>query len=132
MLKYIEEYNIHNNENDGFIWEIYFIQLDNKTIGIIELYAPFEDKPNELWLGWFGIYDEYRNQGIGRIVIEKIIDIVKEKGEKKLKLYSSPKSKVNNFYKKNGFEPQGEVGEMLSKSKYFFHLKTDIIFEKVI
>lgn len=61
-------------------YEKYYLVYDkNSVIGITGLYSN-EDitKTNSIWLGWFGVLEEYRNKGYGRKILLDTIEMAKK------------------------------------------------------
>lgn len=68
-------------------WIVY---KDDKVVGISGIYEyPELGEVETAWLGWFGVLDEYRGMGYGREILEKTIEIAKQRGFTKFRLYSS-------------------------------------------
>jgi len=67
----------------GGTYDSYVYEADGKVIGVTGYSIPpaCEDT---YWLSWTYIDDEYTNQGHGRKMLTEIIDIIKEKGGRKL------------------------------------------------
>lgn len=69
---------------------------DNKPVGMISLKPEIKVKgynDHDLWLGSFWVIDEYRDQGIGTKLLEKVYAKARELGYTKISLFASdPKS----------------------------------------
>ena len=63
------------------------VYLDSLPIGVTGLYV-YHEYPKDAWLGWFGILNEYRNQGYGTKVLNQTIKLAKEKNYTKFRLYT--------------------------------------------
>jgi len=61
----------------------YLVYKGKKLIGITGLYS-FEDvkDTNSLWLGWFGIKEEYRNKGLGTQTLLQTIKLARKFSKK--------------------------------------------------
>lgn len=59
----------------------YFIALNKKDeiVGITGLYSLKSDKQNHCWLGWFCVDKNYRNKGIGNLLLKYSIKKAKKK-----------------------------------------------------
>ena len=68
-----------------------------------------------LWLGWFGIIPEYRFQKLGNNVIDFLKEKAREIGATKIMSYVGSEGKPLTFYKRNGFEITGTVGEYIKE-----------------
>ena len=87
--------------------DYYIVYLDETPIGVTGIYAYYE-YPDDAWLGWFGILKEYRHNGYGGIVLDKTIELAKEKGYKNFRLYTDENAKsAHKLYKSRGL-----VGEL--------------------
>ena len=77
----------------------------SKVVGLIGLYKEYEDE--SLWVGWFCVAPDYRGLGLGR----KLLDFVVQKAKtcrKNMRLYthnSQMYQKAIKTYKEYGFKP---------------------------
>lgn len=55
------------------------VYLNDEPIGVTGIYSYLEYS-NTAWHGWFGILDNYRQKGLGGIVLDKTIELVRKKG----------------------------------------------------
>ena len=67
--------------------DYYIVYFENTPIGVTGIYS-YNEYPEDAWLGWFGILEEYRNKGYGGIVLDKTIELARKKGYTKLRLYT--------------------------------------------
>lgn len=76
-------------EKDPYRKELdFYIAYDGDIpIGVTGVYS-YHEYPEDAWLGWFGILEEYRKQGYGSEVFDLTVDLAKSKGYKNLRLYS--------------------------------------------
>lgn len=83
-MNYIEQINKdpYRKEQD-----YYLVYANNIPIGITGIYS-YHEYPDDAWLGWFGILNEYRNQGYGTKVLNQTIKLAKEKNYTKFRLYT--------------------------------------------
>lgn len=63
------------------------VYVDNEPIGVTGIYS-YHEYPESAWLGWFGILSEHRGKGYGKAALEKTIELAKEKGYTKFRLYT--------------------------------------------
>lgn len=108
--------------------EAHYIAIDqDKVVGVIGWYqdnvnyaneAMGEDFPGEeaYWVGFFAVDKKYRFRGIGKALLDKLEQIVKEKGVSKLYVSSVPET--NTYYEKHGFKLIKE-GEISGNHKFF-------------
>ena len=65
----------------------FIVYLGNTPIGVTGLYS-YNEYPEDAWLGWFGILEEYRKNGYGGTVLDKVIELAKQKGYKRFRVYT--------------------------------------------
>lgn len=83
--------------------DYYIVYLNDQPIGVTGIYS-YNEYPDDAWLGWFGILKEYRNKGYATIVLNKTINLAKEKGYLSFRIYSDEFAKdAHSIYEKNGF-----------------------------
>lgn len=94
--------------------EAHFVALDrNKVVGVIGWYqdnvnyaneAMGDDFPGEeaYWVGFFAVDKKYRFKGIGKALLDKLEQTVKEKGVNRL--YVCSVGETQSYYEKHGFE----------------------------
>ena len=81
---YIEQINKDTYRKE---MDYYIVYYENMPIGVTGIYS-YNEYPEDAWLGWFGILEEYRNNGYGGIVLDKTIELAKKKGYTKFRLYT--------------------------------------------
>ena len=126
-----------NNKKDNMpgFWEVYLIKLNNnKIVGITGIYSLKSVKNDELWLGWFGVLKKYRNQGIGGNVLNKIFEIVRDKGAKELSVFTWNDNKAIELFEKKGFKDIGTANDFkdFQKKRKYFNLPNDIVLQKLL
>jgi len=101
-------YNALNNYLDSLInpkkSEYYLIKDNDIFIGIIGLYS-YDAYPDDAWLGWFGLLEEYRGKGYGRKALEFFEELAKDHGFRFARLFTDTlnNDKTRNFCKHLGF-----------------------------
>ena len=110
-----------DNAQGDKLWELWLVKLGNKTIGICGLYT-LKDAVDtkELWLGWLGIIPELRNMNFGSQIMNHLYINAKNVGCERLLSYVDKDGKPLNFYKKEGFEIIGTVGEYCKENNISF------------
>lgn len=99
-------------------WRIYLLNYNNENIGITGLYS-LEDTLDELWLGWFGLNENYRGQKIGEIMLQLTIIEANKLNCKFLKLYTSKSNVIaQKLYKKFNFEFLHNVETEINEKQY--------------
>lgn len=82
--------------------DYYIVYLENEPIGVTGIYS-YHEYPDDAWLGWFGILKEYRHKGYGGIVLDKTMELSKEKGYKNFRLYTDEFAKsAHKLYRSRG------------------------------
>ncbi len=105
---------LDNEKGDLKHWEVYLIKWNEETVGICGFYSLYDNRTDELWLGWFGIIPSKRNQKIGQYALEWMKESAKSIGCRKLKSYVDANGKPLPFYFRNGFVKVSTVKEYLS------------------
>lgn len=102
--------------------DAHYITFDgDKIIGVIGWYQDtvnyateaMGDKfpgPQAYWVGFFAVEEAYRRKGIGYSLLQKLEQVVKEKGANRLWVSSVPETK--NYYERQGFKQimEGQIG----------------------
>jgi ribosomal protein S18 acetylase RimI-like enzyme len=77
-----------------------FAEIDGKTVGYT-CYGPIACTKNSYDIYWIAVHNDYRNQKIGRIILEKTENAIKEIGGKGIYLETSSTEKylpTREFY----------------------------------
>lgn len=93
----------------------YYIAYDNnEAIGITGLY--YYDSVSA-WLGWFGVLPDKRRKSYGKRILEKTMELARQKGFKTMRLYTDAIENADaiKLYKKMGF-----VGEKYSAEELLY------------
>lgn len=96
---FIEQIN-----NDPYRKEMDYciIYLGETPIGVTGIYS-YNEYPNDAWLGWFGILEEYRKVGYGGKALDMTINIAEEKGYKNFRIYTDEYAKdAHKLYESRG------------------------------
>ncbi len=62
---------------------------------------------NDGHIGRMAVLDEWRNQGIGRQLLQQIIDVARQRGLEQV--FLAAQTTAIDFYSRYGFIPEGEV-----------------------
>ena len=104
----------------------YYTAIDEATgrvVGTIGDYNQEEDVDEASWVAWFVVDKHYRNKGIGNKLFNFILDKMKNKGKKYLRLYTStsPLEKdAQRFYEKRGVKIFKEEQKHGDKNKTLY------------
>lgn len=91
--------------NDNESW--HFVALnENKLIGCVVLF-PTNAEKTSAQLMQMAVDPDYQGQGIGKLLVAKLLDFSKQQGIKEVTCHS--RQNVNDFYHKIGFEIYGEA-----------------------
>jgi RimJ/RimL family protein N-acetyltransferase len=86
--------------------DYYIVYLDEEPIGVTGIYS-YHEYPNDAWLGWFGILEEYRKNGYGKATLEKTMKLAKEKGYTTFRLYTDEYAlDAHRLYEKQGLKKE--------------------------
>ena len=96
----------------NLLWTSPFVLMERgRIIGTTGIYHLATDPEDQVWLGWFCIDPDFRKKGFGGMLIEWTMDQARQKGFKKMKLYTSDDPEVTTseiLYDKLGFKKVGE------------------------
>ena len=104
---FIEQIN-----NDPYRKELdyYIAFLGDDAVGVTGIYA-YHEYPDDAWLGWFGVLDKYRHNGLGGKILDMTIKMAEEKGYKNFRLYTDENAKdAHRLY-----ESRGLTGELYDR-----------------
>lgn len=96
-------------------WRVHLITSDDNVVGLCGLYS-LRDNVDDLWLAWFGIIPEFRNNGIGAEALRLMKQEAYDVGCKRLMSYVDKEGKPLPFYYRNGFKLIGTVSEYVSRN----------------
>ena len=97
QLRIIKPEELTFEENE----EYFKIMADNKMVGFIGI----QNYPKEIFIYRLFLDEKCRNQGIGTIVLQQMIDIAK-KQDKDITLDVSEENKARDLYERMGFKTQ--------------------------
>jgi len=100
--KYVTEIDRHIRSLEYFV----AVNTKGKCVGIIGMYTLVENYEDTLWLGWYCVHKKHRGRGIGKLLLDFVIDEARERGKKYICIYTSTDSneaKAQEIYEKYGF-----------------------------
>jgi len=107
--------------------DFYIVYFEEAPIGVTGIYS-YHEYPENAWLGWFGILEKYRNNGYGGIVLDKTIQLAKEKKYTKFRLYTDEFAKsAHKLYKSRGmvdelYDNEDDKDEYFEAKIYIYSL----------
>ncbi|MCI9434148.1 MAG: GNAT family N-acetyltransferase [Bacilli bacterium] len=114
--------------NDPYRKEMtnYIVYDNGNPIGVVGLYS-YNEYPNDAWLSWFGVLEEYRKKGYGSRIFDFFETLAREKGYTSIRVYTDDafskaislyekKSMIKEFYK-NELESEEINNETIIYSK---------------
>jgi len=91
-------------------WKIsqlkYWVIVEDTVIATTGMYELLEDK-DAYWAGWMCVDPEFRRRGLGRKLLEFVVDLAKKAGKKYVRLYTSTdpnEAAAQKLYEKRGFK----------------------------
>lgn len=102
FVKYVKRYDRNMKSLE------YFIAIDKRysVLGIIGLYSLKKDYKDTYWIGWYCVDENERGKGIGKELLEFVINMAKFREKKYLCLYTSTdnnEAKAQKIYEQYGF-----------------------------
>lgn len=121
---FLEEHGIENvRQREDEVWKNWhldpepaFIAVDvaGKEVGAIRLRAGDQNTPVSDWFFGVAVDAEMRGQGIGRLLIERIIEWAKAHGAQSVSLLVDPtNTPAVTLYRRMGFEQIGMYGSVI-------------------
>lgn len=93
--------------HDAYSW--HFVALDDlELVGCVVL-VPLDDKGEKSQLIQMAVDQSRQGEGIGRLLVERLIRFAKKKGLHEIQIHS--RSDVSSFYSHLGFERHGKEFE---------------------
>ena len=104
-----------------------YIVYDNKIpIGVVGLYS-YHEYPNDAWLSWFGVLQEYRQKGYGSKMFDFFETLSLKKGYTSIRVYTAKEfDKAILLYEKKKMIKEFYKNELESEEIY----KGTIIYSK--
>lgn len=86
--------------------DYYIVYNGDVPVGVTGIYS-YHEYPETAWLGWFGILEKYRNNGLGGITLDKTIELAQKKGYTTFRLYTDEFAKdAHRLYESRGLEKE--------------------------
>lgn len=90
---------------DKYAVHILAYDVDGKAIGTCRIFE--ENEPGVMFLGRLAVCAEYREAGVGSMLLQQAQEYAASIGIKEIKLHSQLRAK--GFYEKNGYNAYGEI-----------------------
>ncbi len=65
----------------------YIVYDGDIPVGVVGIYS-YNEYPNDAWLSWFGVLEEYRNKGYGSEIFDFFEKLAKDKGYLSIRVYT--------------------------------------------
>ena len=111
-----KENYIEGITNDPYRKEmINFIVYDENTpIGVVGLYS-YNEYPEDAWLSWFGVLEQYRNKGYGSKIFDFFEKLSLNKGYKAIHVYTDDEfDSAISLYNSKGMISENYMNELES------------------
>lgn len=93
----------------------YIVYDKDIPIGVVGLYS-YHEYPNDAWLSWFGVLEEYRNRGYGSEMFDFFENISKGKGYLSIRVYTDSEfDSAIKLYVKKGMVQESYSNKLESK-----------------
>ncbi len=89
-----------------------FGAFDGKVLIGFSIYRPNLSQ-DSAQLGELYVTKEYRGQGIGALLLDKVVELARADGARKLYVSSIPTTATVDFYMSNGFDLANEINQRL-------------------
>jgi len=101
----LAHYNGKYDENVVFLE--YFLAMEgDRVLGTIGYYETEWDKEIACWVGWFCVGPGHRGRGIGKLLMDYLVDLARKRNKKFIRLYTSThvaEKAAQTFYEHRGF-----------------------------
>ena len=106
---FVEEQGIQNEFDKVDEIAVHFLVFDDMGAPICTCRVFFDDKKSVYVMGRFAVKKECRGKNVGRLMVERIVEYVRKKGQNELQVHAQ--CRATPFYEKVGFVPFGDVEE---------------------
>jgi GNAT superfamily N-acetyltransferase len=103
----------------------YLVKHDDMVIAITGLYSPYKHPKSVVWLSWFAVDKNYRNEGLGSRLFDQTEKIARTWGFKNLYVISTPTALP--FYFKRYFK-RSKAAKL---KKWYFPTGSIILYKKL-
>lgn len=106
---FVDEQGFQNEFDDVDLIAVHFVLFDDSDRPIATCRVFEEQKNSAYILGRLAVAKESRGKNIGRLIVDKVEEYVKEMGGEQIQLHAQ--CRVAAFYNKLGFSSFGEMEE---------------------
>lgn len=100
--KYVTKIDRHIRSLEYFV----AVNTNEKVVGLIGMYTLIENYEDTIWIGWYCVHKKHRGRGIGKLLLDFVIDEARKRGKNYICLYTSTErneAKAQEIYEKYGF-----------------------------
>lgn len=118
------EYDAYNNYLDSqkinSLNEYWLLKVDDKFVGISGIYS-YKDYPEDAWLGWFGLLEEYRHLHLGSQALALFEIEARRRGHIYARLFTDRNDNdvAKRFYKARGYKEEYYENDLDPASKLY-------------
>ena len=105
------------------------IQETGEIAGVAGWFPDKYDWPGILWLNWFYVRQAHRRRGVGRMLLQEVIDSVRRLDSRKLYLDTSSDpiyARAVELYKRFGFREEGRLADYYDVGEDYLILGLDL------
>lgn len=105
FIEYIKKYDKDIKSLEYFV-AVNKTDKNHRVSGIIGLYSTNDDFQDTYWLGWYCVDMRQRGKGIGKALLDYVIDLARKREREYLCLYTSTdknEAKAQKIYEAYGF-----------------------------
>ncbi|MDP5337061.1 MAG: GNAT family N-acetyltransferase [Nodularia sp. (in: cyanobacteria)] len=97
------------DQSIGF-WQVYIAKLAAESIGVMGLYQLIDSPCNVVWMGWFGLRPNFRREGWGTIMLDRLKEYAHSFEFQELWVFTNYDNLAAiSFYENYGFVKLGEA-----------------------
>lgn len=99
------------NEKENSDYHFIFVEIDDKTVGYT-CFGSIACTKYSYDIYWIAVHNDYRNKKIGKLILEKTEDAIKEMGGKGIYLETSSTEKYHptrEFYAKCNYKIEAQI-----------------------
>lgn len=111
-------------------WQVYLAQLAGESIGVMGLYQLLDTPSHVVWMGWFGLRPQFRRQGWGKSMLDKLTEYAQNFQFQELWVFTNDDNLAAiSFYENYGFVQLGAAVDICPGKT---HELSDIILKYIL